>query len=130
MIGMMVRVIRFQSSLKLMGMTGWTLSTYCVALFGPTPKLKLFWKGNADQLGHGVLRGLGQLFLTFLAFASASAASRLPGSQRQGERAIETVLAVVRTARVADGLAVEVEAGRKRGQQWQGDMSQFHGFQA
>mgnify|MGYP000051855119 CR=1 FL=1 len=42
MIGMMVRVIRFQSSVSLKGMTGWTFSTQRVALLGPMPKSKLF----------------------------------------------------------------------------------------
>src|SRR5574341_227659 len=37
MMGRMVRVMRFQSVVRPIGITGWTLRMYCVVLFGPTP---------------------------------------------------------------------------------------------
>src|SRR5208337_496805 len=58
MMGMMVRVIRFQFSFRLMGMTGWTLRLYCVVWFGPTLKLKLFWKGTLMSLATGFCASL------------------------------------------------------------------------
>ena len=44
--GMMVRVIRFQSSFRWKGTTGCTLSTSWVPFNGPNPKLVLLWKGT------------------------------------------------------------------------------------
>jgi len=42
MTGRMVRVIRFQFSLKVMGQTGWILRTFWVRSQGPISKLVLF----------------------------------------------------------------------------------------
>src|ERR1019366_3264729 len=41
-IGWIMRVIRFQLSLSLTGITGWMFRTSCVRLYGPTLKLLLF----------------------------------------------------------------------------------------
>src|SRR5262245_32717012 len=41
MMGMMVRVMRFQSWVSLIGTTGWTLRTHTVASLEPVLKLKL-----------------------------------------------------------------------------------------
>ena len=38
---MMVRVMRFQSAFRLIGMTGWMFSTFWVPSSGPTLKLTL-----------------------------------------------------------------------------------------
>src|SRR5579885_1164984 len=51
--GMMVRVIRFQSSLKWKGITGWMLSTSWVPSKGPTPKFVLLWNGTLMRSATG-----------------------------------------------------------------------------
>src|SRR5574342_1352976 len=51
--GMMVRVMRFKSSVSLMGRTGWTLRMYTVASFVPVLKLKLLWKGTLMRSATG-----------------------------------------------------------------------------
>lgn len=56
---MIVRVIRFRSSLIVIGMTGWMLRTPCGRWYGPTPKFEL--ERYADQVGNGVLCFLGKL---------------------------------------------------------------------
>jgi len=43
--GRIVRVMRFQSRLRVSGMTGWMLRTFCPPLSGPTPKATLSWNG-------------------------------------------------------------------------------------
>ena len=53
MIGMMVRVIRFQSSVSLIGITGWTFRIQTVSSLLPAPKLKLFWKGTLMRSATG-----------------------------------------------------------------------------
>src|SRR5208283_294406 len=58
MIGMMMRVIRFQFSFREIGMTGWTLRIYWVVWFGPTLKLKLFWNGTLMSLATGFCASL------------------------------------------------------------------------
>src|SRR5215510_16607789 len=45
MMGVMMRAIRFQFSVRWMGITGWTLRIYTIRSLLPAPKLKLFWKG-------------------------------------------------------------------------------------
>lgn len=44
--GVITLLIRFQFSAILTGITGWTLRIYWRSSSGPTPKLKLFWKGT------------------------------------------------------------------------------------
>src|SRR4029434_6459885 len=53
MIGMMVRVIRFQSAFSLIGITGWTLRIQTISSLLPAPKLKLFWKGTLMRSATG-----------------------------------------------------------------------------
>jgi hypothetical protein len=62
MTGRMVRRMRFQSLLMEIGMTGWMLAVYFIALAGPMPKSQLFWMGTLMR-GDGVLEFLGQLGL-------------------------------------------------------------------
>lgn len=49
----MVHVIRFQSLFKLIGITGSTFRSHCVASVEPMPKLKLFWNGILMRLATG-----------------------------------------------------------------------------
>ena len=58
MMGMMVRVMRFQSSLSEIGMTGWMLRFHCVTSFGPMPKLKSFWNGTLIMFAIGFCAAL------------------------------------------------------------------------
>ena len=51
----MVRTITFQSSLIEIGITGWMLAVYFIALAGPMPKSQLFWMGTLIRLATGLL---------------------------------------------------------------------------
>ena len=53
MIGMMMRVMRFQSSVSLIGITGWMLRSQTLRFSGPVLKLKLFWKGTLIRSATG-----------------------------------------------------------------------------
>src|SRR5262245_5410322 len=53
MIGVIQRVIRFQSLVSVIGMTGWTFSTQTVLSFGPVLKLKLCWNGTLIRSAMG-----------------------------------------------------------------------------
>src|SRR5277367_1974310 len=77
-IGMMVRVMRFQSSLNEIGMTGWTFRLYCMTLFGPMPKLKLFWKGTLIMLAMGFWAALASASWSSAALAAGSAPAAAP----------------------------------------------------
>src|ERR1039458_6939104 len=64
-----MRVIRFQLSFSLTGITGWMFSTSCVRLYGPTLKLLLFWMGTLMRLATGF----------WVAFASDSVSAPVAG---------------------------------------------------
>src|SRR5262245_15891365 len=69
MIGMMIRLIRFQPSVRWYGITGWTLRTQTGWCSGPVRKLKLFWNGTLIRSATG--------FCVFLARSvSLSSAAR------------------------------------------------------
>src|ERR1035441_8181269 len=70
--GMIVRVMRFQSSLMESGITGWMLAVYFIALAGPMPKSQLFWMGTLTRLAMG--------FWSFLASSASAALSSLGAS--------------------------------------------------
>src|SRR5262249_12142129 len=53
MMGMMIRVMRFHSSLRWIGITGWTFKTQTVRFSGPVLKLKLFWNGTLIRSATG-----------------------------------------------------------------------------
>jgi hypothetical protein len=72
MIGTIVRVIRFQRSLNLKGITGWKLSTFSVRSRGPKLKSVLFWKGTLIRLAIG--------FCACFASACVSSLAGLVGS--------------------------------------------------
>src|SRR5713101_8674934 len=62
--GMIVRVMRFQSWLKVIGTTGWMLRTFWVLpllLGGPFPKLVLFWNGALTTLATGFCASLASI---------------------------------------------------------------------
>src|SRR5690349_16860149 len=71
MMGMIQRVMTFQSSLIEMGITGWTFSTYWQTSFGPTPKLKLFWNGTLMRLPTGFCVSLANASVLASALSSA-----------------------------------------------------------
>jgi hypothetical protein len=56
MMGKMVRVMMFQSSLIEVGITGWMLSTFCVRSSGPTLKYAFSWNGTLTRLPKGFAR--------------------------------------------------------------------------
>ena len=90
MTGMMVRMMRFQSLLMDIGMTGWMLAVYFIALAGPMPKSQLFWMGTLMRPATGFLEFLGQFgFLIFLLLPRAAAAGGSGVGRREGELAIE-----------------------------------------
>ena len=60
MIGTMVRVIRFQSSVSLNGITGWMLSTFWAAFVRAVVEVRVVLERHADQVGDRVLRLLLQ----------------------------------------------------------------------
>ena len=62
MMGRMVRVMMFQSSLIGEGITGWMLSTFCAAVEGPILKYAFSWSGTLMRFRHGILRDLRQIF--------------------------------------------------------------------
>ncbi len=72
---MTVRVIRFQSLLSEIGMTGWTLRFHCVTSFGPMPKLKLFWNGTLIMLAIGFWAALASASWSLAAWANRPEAS-------------------------------------------------------
>src|SRR5262245_532206 len=53
MMGVIMRAIRFQFSVRWRGITGWTLRTYTIRSLLPAPKLKLFWKGTLMRSATG-----------------------------------------------------------------------------
>src|SRR5215468_2291252 len=61
MMGTMVRVMRFQSSVSLIGITGWMFRSQTLRFSGPVLKLKLFWNGTLMRSATGVLRLLRQV---------------------------------------------------------------------
>ena len=84
--GVIQRMIRFQSSFTFNGMTGWIFSTFCVRLPGSIPPLKLFCTGTLMRLATGFCA----------AFRKASALAAAAG--------VSSVLAVLaRKIRVPDG---------------------------
>ena len=70
--GTMVRVIRFQSSLSVIGRTGWMLRTFCVWWSGPALNVVLFCKGRLIMLAIG--------FCAALANASVSSPDAAPAA--------------------------------------------------
>src|SRR5216683_697099 len=71
--GMIVRVMRFQSWLKVIGTTGWMLRTFWVLpllLGGPFPKLVLFWNGTLTTLATGFCAILASISSSFCFAAS------------------------------------------------------------
>src|SRR6185503_11838437 len=72
MIGMMVRVMRFQSAFSLIGITGWTLRIQTISSLLPAPTLKLFWKGTLMRSATG--------FWVFLASSVALSVAAKVGS--------------------------------------------------
>jgi hypothetical protein len=64
---MMVRMMRFQSSLMPMGTTGWMLQVYFIASAVPRPKSQLFWNGTLTSATTG--------FWSFFASSASLAAS-------------------------------------------------------
>src|SRR5580692_1722374 len=82
MVGTMVRVMRFQLLLSVIGMTGWTLTVYFIARDGPMPKSQLFWMGTLMRLETG--------FWSFLASSAslACASSPAPPSPEEGVPAV------------------------------------------
>ena len=53
MMGTMVRVMRFQSSVSLIGITGWMFRIQTLRFSGPVLKLKLFWNGTLIRSATG-----------------------------------------------------------------------------
>src|SRR5262245_41860603 len=53
MMGTMVRVMRFQSSVRWMGITGWMFRSQTLRFSGPVLKLKLFWNGALMRSATG-----------------------------------------------------------------------------
>src|SRR5271165_2103677 len=94
MMGIIVRVIRFQSLFKLIGITGSTFRFHCVASLGPMPKLKLFWKGTLMRLATG--------FWVSLASFSVSDSLSLPGSAAIAVKG--TMLDKIATRKLATGV--------------------------
>ena len=83
MIGMIVRVIRFQSSLIGMGITGWTLRIQTVSSLVPVLKLKLFWNGTLIRLATGFCVSLARSVTLFSAGLSPPSSARAaPTSSR------------------------------------------------
>src|SRR5271154_274873 len=83
MTGIIVREIRFQSSLNLIGMTGWMLAVYLKALAGPMPKSQLFWIGTLMRLATGLSVCLTSS-ASFAACAAAASAAVLESSPAVG----------------------------------------------
>src|SRR5262249_5065165 len=53
MMGTMVRVMRFQSSVSLIGISGWMFRSQTLRFSGPVLKLKLFWNGTLIRSATG-----------------------------------------------------------------------------
>jgi hypothetical protein len=56
--GKIVRVIRFQSSLRWIGTTGWMFRMFWVPFNGPKLKLVLFWNGTLIKSATGFCNSL------------------------------------------------------------------------
>ena len=74
--GTMVRVMRFQSSFRPTGKTGWMFRMFCVFFRGPTSKLVLFCNGRLIMSAIGFCAAL----------ASAAASLALRRRRRRGEQ--------------------------------------------
>jgi hypothetical protein len=72
MMGTMVRVMRFQSSVSLIGTTGWMFRIQTLRFSGPVLKLKLFWNGTLMRSATG--------FCVFLARSVALSLSPVDGA--------------------------------------------------
>src|ERR1022692_4544888 len=70
-----MRVIRFQFSLMLIGMTGWIFNTSCVRLYGPTPKAVLFWRGTLIIEAAGFCAAFARASVSVFAPGFVSAAA-------------------------------------------------------
>jgi hypothetical protein len=51
--GTIVRVMRFQSSVRWIGITGWMFRSQTLRFSGPVLKLKLFWNGTLMRSATG-----------------------------------------------------------------------------
>ena len=84
MTGMIVRVMRFQSVLISIGITGWMFRMFCVPLSGPTLKLVLFWNGTLIRLATGFCASFASSSVVISARAGAAAKSS--GSHGKADR--------------------------------------------
>jgi hypothetical protein len=54
-IGIMIRVIRFQSLFNVIGITGRTLKTHCVTFIRTNTEIEIVRKGNVSEVKNGLL---------------------------------------------------------------------------
>ena len=89
MIGMIVRVMRFQSSFERDGDHGLDVEDVLGDVVGPDPEVEVVLEGYADEVGDRVLRLPSPALPGFPQFAPAAATGGLAGRRRQRERVVE-----------------------------------------